>query len=96
MQQLITGADKLGIELNSRQIEQFQIYYAELISWNRRVNLTAITDPTEVQIKHFLDSLTVILVFKDQKDIEGLSLIDIGTGAGFPGLSLKIAFPSIN
>lgn len=61
MEKLIGGAARLGIVLTSRQLEQFQAYYQELVYWNQRFNLTAIVDYQEVQIKHFLDSLTVSL-----------------------------------
>ena len=59
MKELIEGAGKLGLQLNARQVRQFELYYRELIEWNRRINLTAITDYSLVQVKHFLDSLTV-------------------------------------
>ena len=95
MEKLITGAKKLGLVLNSRQLEQFSIYYQELIDWNQRVNLNAITEYEEVQIKHFLDSLTVTLAFKPPISNTDLRLIDVGTGAGLPGLVLKILFPNI-
>jgi 16S rRNA (guanine527-N7)-methyltransferase len=94
MDKLIAGARKLGLQLNPRQIEQFSIYYQELIDWNRRMNLTAITDYEEVQIKHFLDSLTVTLAFP-QPMKKNLRIIDVGTGAGLPGAPLKIALPEI-
>ena len=93
MEKLKSGATKLGLNLTPRQLEQFNIYYRELTEWNKRMNLTAITDYEEVQIKHFLDSLTVTLAFKPP--IGKLRLIDIGTGAGIPGLPLKILFPEI-
>ena len=93
MERLILGAKKLGLELSSRQLEQFHLYYQELIDWNQRVNLTAITDYEEVQIKHFLDSLTVTLAFEPPIGKSDLCLIDVGTGAGIPGLPLKILFP---
>jgi 16S rRNA (guanine527-N7)-methyltransferase len=94
MDKLIAGAKKLGLQLNPRQIEQFSIYYQELIDWNRRMNLTAITDYEEVQIKHFLDSLTVTLAFP-QLIKKNLRIIDVGTGAGLPGAPLKIILPEI-
>ncbi len=93
MERLSSGAIKLGVRLNSSQLEQFSIYYRELVDWNKRVNLTAITDYEEVQIKHFLDSLTVTLALKQPP--AGFHLIDVGTGAGMPGIPMKILLPDI-
>ena len=91
MKKLIEGARKLGIELHTRQVRQFELYYQELTEWNKKLNLTAITDYQEVQLKHFLDSITVILALtKEGMENPDLSIIDIGTGAGFPGIPLKI------
>ena len=96
MKKLIEGAGKLGIEFNAGQVQQFELYYQELIEWNKRVNLTAITDYSEVQVKHFLDSLTITLALADGEiERPDFNIIDVGTGAGFPGVPLKILLPRL-
>lgn len=84
---------ELGIQLNVQQKEQFHRYYELLIEWNKVMNLTGITEYEEVNEKHFVDSLAIVKAI-DIKNVN--NLIDIGTGAGFPGIPLKIAFPHIH
>ncbi len=86
------GLDSFGISLTDNQINQFMKYYELLIEWNKVMNLTAIIDFREVIIKHFLDSLSLVKVLRPNDE----KLIDIGTGAGFPGIPLKIVFPNMN
>lgn len=95
MEKLEAGAQKLGICLTPVQLEQFEIYYRELVDWNKRMNLTSITNYEGVQVKHFLDSLTVITAIQPLSEARKLHVIDIGTGAGLPGIPLKIIWPGI-
>jgi len=92
MENLEAGADALGLSLNPWQIEQFARYQSLLLLWNERINLTAAHTAQEIQARHFVDSLTCASV---SGDLNGKSLIDVGSGAGFPGLPLKILFPDL-
>ena len=83
---------KLGIELTSKQLEELTLFYKLLIDWNTKINLTRITGLEEVYLKHFYDSLTLIKATDLTKD---LTLCDVGSGAGFPGIVLKIVFPNL-
>lgn len=80
-----------GIDLTDKQIEQFEKYYELLIEWNEKINLTAITDKILVFQKHFLDSLSIRNVIDNQS----ITLLDVGSGAGFPSIPLKILYPNI-
>ena len=83
---------KINIELNQKQLEQLKKYYELLIEWNEKINLTAITEKEQVYLKHFYDSLTINKVYDLNKKIK---VCDMGTGAGFPGIVLKIVFPNL-
>lgn len=83
----IENAKKFDVELSSEQLDKFFLYKDLLLEWNEKMNLTAITDDKEVILKHFVDSLTVLKYVSEKK---GIKLIDVGTGAGFPGVPLKI------
>jgi len=93
MEKLIRSAQQLfGITLSPRQTTQLSAYEHELLDWNEKINLTAIRDVDGIRIKHFLDSFSCCLAWKDQPPRR---LIDIGTGAGFPGIALKILYPAM-
>jgi 16S rRNA (guanine527-N7)-methyltransferase len=92
---LLRGTERLGLALTQRQQEQFEQYYQILARWNQRVNLTSVDDYEGVQLVHFLDSLTVLLALSPFWLSSQRSAIDIGAGAGFPGLPLKIVCPGM-
>ncbi len=94
MRELVDNAWNLfGIRINDDQLAAFEIYEQQLIEWNNRFNLTAIDHPKQIRVKHFLDSLSCTLAFRNTPTDR---VIDVGTGAGFPGLPLKIICPAIN
>ena len=89
---ILSATKDYKIKLNETQLAQLEKYFELLVEWNEKINLTAITDPQGVAVKHFADSLT----FFNYVDVpENSSIVDIGTGAGFPGVVLKIARPDI-
>jgi 16S rRNA (guanine527-N7)-methyltransferase len=102
MDTLTAGAAAMGLPLTPTQIDAFAFYAKELLDWNQRFNLTAITDPKEVQTRHFLDSLALLpaLVHIDKQPLTAvldrpLRAVDVGPGPGFPGLALKIVWPNL-
>jgi 16S rRNA (guanine527-N7)-methyltransferase len=108
MEMLRQGAAVLGLQLSAQHLERFQTLYEELTAWNERYNLTAITGYQDVQLRHFVDSLACLLAFPGpdageavpdtvpvQRYGQALRCIDIGTGAGFPGIPLKIMLPDL-
>jgi 16S rRNA (guanine527-N7)-methyltransferase len=98
MELLKAGAYQMGIPVSDEQLDQFEVYFHELADWNKRANLTAIIEYDDVQVKHFLDSLTVCLTAGEalaNSENVPLRMIDVGAGAGLPGLALKLVFPEI-
>lgn len=90
--ELQQASAQLGLDLTAAQLDQFKAYYDLLVAWNEKMNLTAITDAGEVYLKHFYDSLTLMAAYP----LAGhLRLVDVGAGAGFPSLPLKIACPDL-
>jgi 16S rRNA (guanine527-N7)-methyltransferase len=87
-----TAKTQFGISLAPQQVRMFESYAADLQEWNARINLTAITAPDEVRVKHFLDSLSCVPAMRSQPSAR---VVDVGSGAGFPGIPLKIAMPAI-
>jgi len=88
---LYEGAKQLDIQIDKRSIDKFATYALELLKWNQKTNLTAITDPVEVAVKHFLDSIVPLKIIPHHA-----SLLDIGSGGGFPGIPLKISLPNLS
>ncbi len=108
MKLLLEGAQQLGLNLTNEHLRAFQVYYEDLVAWNAEFNLTAITDYEQVQVRHFLDSLSCVLALvgtdylvptapggTGPRLVRPLTCIDVGSGAGFPGLPLKIVFPRL-
>ena len=94
--ELMDGLREMGVELSDSQLEQFDTYRNELLLSHQRVNLTAITEPAEIETRHFLDSLTLLYVLRERTATgTGLSIIDVGSGAGFPGIPVKLVLPNI-
>lgn len=95
----IEGLTQFHIVYNKMQLEQFQQYYELLIQWNKVMNLTSITEYEEVMIKHFLDSVSLVTLFPNllnQEESTKRTMLDLGTGAGFPGIPLKIICPNLS
>ena len=84
--------EQMGVSLGEKETEQFMTYLSLLLEWNEKMNLTAITEPREVVLKHFADCLSLVPCVEWR---DGMRVIDVGTGAGFPGIPVKIACPEI-
>ena len=87
----IEELEKINIKINQQQIQQLHRYYELLIEWNQKINLTGITQEDQVYLKHFFDSATLYKAIQ----LENIETLDVGTGAGFPGIVLKILFPHL-
>lgn len=90
-QQFIEALKEKGINLTNQQIEQFKQYYLTLVEWNEKMNLTAITNKEDVYLKHFYDSISIVFDFEFNQQ----SIVDIGAGAGFPSIPIKIIYPNL-
>ena len=95
MESLVAGTRELGVTLADSHLAAFETCYRELVDWNRRFNLTAITEWEGVLVRHFLDSLSCLKALPRKELAAGARVIDVGTGAGFPGLALKIVCPGM-
>jgi len=95
MDALIAGARELGVTLADCHLDAFETCYRELVDWNQRFNLTAITDWEGVLVRHFLDSLSCLMALPRAELAAGAQVIDVGAGAGFPGLALRIVCPGM-
>jgi 16S rRNA (guanine527-N7)-methyltransferase len=99
MERLKASAKQLGLPLSKQQLNAFQLFYEDLVEWNQHFNLTAITEYEQVQIRHFSDSLSCLVAIRQAGRLpEGRALrcIDVGSGAGFPGIPIKIYCPQMN
>ncbi|OIR59980.1 16S rRNA (guanine(527)-N(7))-methyltransferase RsmG [Bacillus sp. FMQ74] len=93
IEEFTSGLAEKGISLSPRQLEQFELYYDMLVEWNEKINLTSITEKKEVYLKHFYDSITAAF-YVDFNQVN--TICDVGAGAGFPSLPIKICFPHLN
>lgn len=89
-ERLISGADIMGISVSGEQADLMMIHAQQLMAWNKKINLTAIKEPLQIAEKHFVDSIATLPFFKNEA-----SLIDMGSGGGFPGIPIKIMNPSL-
>lgn len=92
IEEFISELERINIKINEEQLQKLERFYELLISWNEKMNLTRITEKEEVYLKHFYDSLTLVKVV-NLKEVQ--TLCDVGSGAGFPGIVLKIVFPNL-
>lgn len=92
---LVSGIKELGIDVTDQQVVLFTKFMDLMLEWNKKINLTAITEPTEIVVKHFLDSL-VPLIYGERYACDLSYSLDLGTGGGFPGIPLKIMYPEMN